>query len=41
MLAYVVDVKFSGDYGSVYAIAQIAVCTAYGLAPLLGSQLGS
>lgn len=39
MLAYIVDVKFGADYGLVYAIAQIAVCTAYGIAPLVGSQL--
>lgn len=31
--------KFGSDYGLVYAIAQIAVCTAYGVAPLLGGQL--
>lgn len=33
------DVKYGSDYGLVYAIAQIAVCAAYGVAPLLGAQL--
>lgn len=31
--------KFGHDYGLVFAIAQFAVCTAYGVAPLLGAQL--
>ena len=38
-LAFIVDRRYSADYASVYAISQIAVCFAYGIAPLIGSQL--
>ncbi len=34
------DNKSSG-YGSMYAIAQTAVCLAYGLGPLVGGHLAS
>ena len=38
-LANVVDSKFFTLYGSVYAIAQTAVCLAYSLGPFIGGQL--
>lgn len=38
-LAYIVDQRYSADYATVYGVSQIAVCFAYGIAPLIGSQL--
>ena len=38
-LANIVDSKFFTLYGSVYAIAQTAVCLAYSLGPLISGQL--
>ncbi|CAG2174352.1 unnamed protein product [Oppiella nova] len=38
-LANIVDTKFFTLYGSVYAIAQTAVCLAYSLGPLISGQL--
>lgn len=39
LLAYMVDTRYSAHYGTVYATAQVAVCLAYFLGPLLGGQL--
>lgn len=39
MMAYIVDSRYVALYGSVYAIAQVAVCTAYSIGPLLGGHL--
>jgi hypothetical protein len=38
-LAYIVDQRYAADYATVYGVSQIAVCFAYGIAPLIGSQL--
>lgn len=38
-LAYIVDQRYSADYATVYGLSQISVCFAYGVAPLIGSQL--
>ncbi|XP_054166693.1 uncharacterized protein LOC128964158 [Oppia nitens] len=38
-LANIVDTKYFTLYGSVYAIAQTAVCLAYSLGPLISGQL--
>lgn len=38
-LAFIVDQRYAADYATVYAIAQIAVCFAYGFAPLVGAQI--
>jgi len=38
-LAHIADTKFFTLYGSVYAIAQTAVCLAYSLGPLISGQL--
>ncbi|GBL81355.1 Chromaffin granule amine transporter [Araneus ventricosus] len=39
LLANIVDVRYSGLYGSVYAIAEMAVCLAYSIGPLFGGYL--
>ena len=39
LLAYLVDSRYVALYGSVYAIAQVAVCIAYSIGPLLGGHL--
>ncbi|GFY54724.1 synaptic vesicular amine transporter [Trichonephila inaurata madagascariensis] len=39
LLANVVDIRYVAIYGSVYAIAEIAVCLAYSIGPLLGGYL--
>lgn len=39
LLAYIIDMRYSALYGTVYAVAQIAVCLAYSLGPLFGGQL--
>jgi DHA1 family solute carrier family 18 vesicular amine transporter 1/2 len=39
LLAHIVDTKFFTLYGTVYAIAQTAVCLAYSLGPLVSGQL--
>ncbi|KAF8790875.1 synaptic vesicular amine transporter-like [Argiope bruennichi] len=39
LLANIVDVRYMGLYGSVYAIAEMAVCLAYSIGPLFGGYL--
>lgn len=39
-LAYLVDTRYSSYYGSIYAIAQIAVCLAYGIGKSYCSRIG-
>ncbi|XP_062613862.1 synaptic vesicular amine transporter-like [Saccostrea cucullata] len=39
LLALLVDLRHVTSYGSVYAIAQLAVCLAYGLGPMLGGEI--
>ncbi len=39
LLAFLVDERYNGAYGAVYAIAQTAVSLAYGLGPLIGGFL--
>ncbi|XP_035215283.1 synaptic vesicular amine transporter-like isoform X2 [Stegodyphus dumicola] len=39
LLAYLVDSRYVALYGSVYAIAQVAVCLAYSIGPLLGGYM--
>ncbi|XP_061195949.1 synaptic vesicular amine transporter-like [Saccostrea echinata] len=38
-LALLVDMRHVTSYGTVYAIAQLAVCLAYGLGPLFGGEM--
>eukprot|EP00105_Crassostrea_gigas_P037661 XP_019921809.1 PREDICTED: synaptic vesicular amine transporter [Crassostrea gigas] len=39
LLALLVDTRQMASYGTVYAVAQLSVCLAYGLGPLLGGQV--
>ncbi|KAK9506542.1 hypothetical protein O3M35_008461 [Rhynocoris fuscipes] len=38
-LAHLVDIRFSSEYGSVFAIGDIAFCLAYGVGQLIGGVL--
>lgn len=38
-LAFIVDVRYTSVYGSVYAIADISYCFAYGLGPILAGGI--
>ncbi|KAG8177856.1 hypothetical protein JTE90_027122 [Oedothorax gibbosus] len=39
LMAHLVDTRYTALYGSVYAVAEIAVCLAYSIGPLLGGYL--
>ncbi|RWS03312.1 synaptic vesicular amine transporter-like protein, partial [Dinothrombium tinctorium] len=38
-LAFLMDTRYNASYGTVYAFAQMAVCSAYAFGPLFGGEL--